>query len=153
MMLIDGPLEYPRVSFSSLPLQPLEPLAFAPAPFGQILQSIPHAWSLPARGVLQQLSGELEGALLEGEGVIRECLVGALDLLEDLLEFLLCSLVVHHLLRSLPSLVDARGSTVGILDKRLYSASGGVGRWMHVLFFRPSFSHDRIRINLYALTA
>jgi hypothetical protein len=38
------------------------------------------------------------GALLEGEGVVRECLVGVLDLLEDLLEFLLRSLVVHHLL-------------------------------------------------------
>jgi hypothetical protein len=41
---------------------------------------------------------------------------------------------------------------VGILDKRLYSASGGVGGpEMHVLPSRLSSSHDRIRINLYAV--
>jgi hypothetical protein len=44
--------------------------------------------------------GELEGPLLQGKGVICQNLVGVLNLLEDLLEFFLSSLVVHHLDRS-----------------------------------------------------
>ena len=44
---------------------------------------------------------------MEGEGFIREGLVGVLNLLEDRLEFLLGSLVVHQV-QFLPSIVHTQ---------------------------------------------
>jgi hypothetical protein len=97
MMLIDGALEHLNVGFASLSRQPLEPLAFGLALIDQLLQPGPHAFGFRVRGALEQLSGEPEGTFLECEDVVHEGLVGVLDLLEDLLKFLLRSLVVHHL--------------------------------------------------------
>ena len=123
VMFVDGLLEDLHVGFARLLRQPLEPLAFAPALIGQLLKRGPHALGFRVCGVLEQLSGEPESTFLECEDVVHKVLVGVLDLLEDLLKFLLRSLVVHHLCDHALLLLRHDGTTVGILEKRPYSAT------------------------------
>jgi hypothetical protein len=126
VMLIGGPLKHFHVAFARLAREPLESLSLTPALIGQVLQRGPQALGFLPRRAPKQLAGEPESTLLEGERVLREGLVGALDLLEDLFELLLGSLVVHQL-PSLPSYGD--DGKAAILEKQWYSASGRALVW------------------------
>src|SRR5919112_4084246 len=106
-MVIGWALQHAHVGFARLARQPLESLPSIPALIPQCLQRGLQVLSFLAHGVLEQLAGEADSTLLQGEDVVGKGFVGALDLFEDLFELLLGSLVVHQLL-SLPSLTEAR---------------------------------------------